>query len=705
MQHLIYTYPGRQIPAVNDVSFSLRKGSYTAITGSNGSGKSTLARLLCNLLDTDSGTITIQKDMRICMVFQSPKDQIVCGMVFRDTAFGPQNLNLQPGEVELRTIESLSITGMLDHADNPTLSLSLGQTQKTALSGIIALHPDILILDEAVSMLDPSSREDIFCFLDQWNKTGHTIIHITHDMDAICRASDVLVFDSGNILFSGTTAQFFTDAALCLQIAGNKLPVYDRTRLLTENGAGDKTHTVLAVQDISFSYGNNCVLDGIGFTLAAGSLTALTGISGSGKSTLLEICAGLLAPDTGRICSDSRPVLAQQNCDVALFEQFAADDVAFGPHNHEIAGEKLVTLVRNAMNMAAIPFSEYAERQTFMLSGGEKRRLSLAGIIALDAQVLLFDEPTAGLDGHARYGVMMMMRTLAEQGKTILFSTHRREEAAFANNELTLSNGKIKSAISLAVEEEKKLTVQPVLDGAKILVSLRNISEQIALTLDKRKSVIGKLPVLYKHLLFLLLFTASLAVRSVLLCAALFAVSLAYAGFASYPVKKLVVSLLKVIPLLLFFCVFQMIFYPAVPGETIYVPWRYFMITPSKIRLCIETLLHTEAALTCIVSFVYTTSEYELIDGFSLLLKPLTVLHLPVRYAVVILEMIFRFVPLLVDEASGIIKTQLVRGGLGKSKNRFSRVYALLPLFIPLIIQTIKRSEALADALTERCFS
>ena len=141
--------------------------------------------------------------------------------------------------------------------------------------------------------------------------------------------------------------------------------------------------------------------------------------------------------------SGVRGSLAQQNAQAALFEQFAGDDVAFGPRNFGKSGKELVEIVKKSMNQASIPFEEFSERQTVALSGGEKRRLSIAGIIALDNDVLLFDEPTAGLDSKSRTQVMKMMEELASEGKTILFSTHRMDEADFAHREIKVEQGKI----------------------------------------------------------------------------------------------------------------------------------------------------------------------------------------------------------------------------------------------------------------------
>ena len=224
VKNLSFKYPQNSKAALSDVSFGIEKGSYVAIVGYNGCGKSTLARLLCGLEVPASGSITIEENNRIGIVFQSPKDQLVSGIVSRDTAFGPQNLGLNPGEVELRVIESLNNVDMLDRASSSTSALSLGQTQKIALSGVLALRPEILILDEAVSMIDPVARKEILELLRYWHKCGNTIIQITHDMEVLADADSVIGIENGKVFFYGTQKAFLEDKANVARICGEPLP-------------------------------------------------------------------------------------------------------------------------------------------------------------------------------------------------------------------------------------------------------------------------------------------------------------------------------------------------------------------------------------------------------------------------------------------------------------------------------------------------
>ena len=424
VNNVSFKYPQNDKAALFDVSFGIEKGSYLAIVGYNGCGKSTLARLLCGLEVPSSGTIHVEENNRIGIVFQSPKNQLVSGIVSRDTAFGPQNLGLNPGEVELRVIESLNVVDMLDRASSSTAALSLGQTQKIALSGVLALRPEILILDEAVSMLDPESRKEILDFIRYWHKCGNTIIQITHDMETLADADTVLGMEEGRVTFYGTKNAFLEDEERVKKICGEDLPKCKREM------SGAEGEVSLSLRDVTYLHESpspslraqrsNLLpkthgIHNISLTFHQGTLTALTGPSGAGKSTLLEVCAGLSAPASGTILcrSERRPVLAQQNAQAALFEPFAADDVAFGARNCGVSGKELVAAVKRAMDEAALPFEQFGERRTFELSGGEQRRLSIAGILILDADVIMFDEPTAGLDSRARQEVMELLSRLA----------------------------------------------------------------------------------------------------------------------------------------------------------------------------------------------------------------------------------------------------------------------------------------------------
>lgn len=705
---LKYIYPGAKIPAVDGVSFEIEEGDYCAVVGANGSGKSTIARLIAGLFSPSEGSINFSTKVTVGMVFQSPKDQIISGIVSRDTSFGPQNLRLPKSEIELRTIECLNIVDLLQKASSSSYSLSLGQTQKLAISGILAIWPKVMILDESVAMLDPASRKSIFEFLRYWNRHGNTVIHITHDIDAVKETKKVIALEKGKVFYNGKTSDFLKNEKYLLNLTGPVLPPVDKKKVASKLL---KKETSFGFNNVFYCYGNDekSAVKNINFKLKKGSLTALTGPSGAGKSTILELASGLLKPDSGEITAASFPSLALQNSADAVFETFAADDVAFGLINRGVKGEELKLRVKIAMDSVNLPFEEYMNKPVSTMSGGELRRLALAGIIVLDKDVMLFDEPTAGLDGKSKYEVMKLLRRLADSGKTVLYSTHNHSEAAFADREITVKEGAIvKDTLYeydfVPEKENKTLDVLSTRSGIGMLEKIRN--SIVSLSGIKRKK---KYPVEYLHpslrfVLFMSIFVCVLAFKNFISIGIMLGVSVLYSLLCGFSLKKYLHNCIKVLPYLLIITVFQLIFHPAVAGEIHYVELSWLLITPSKLLFCLATLLRTFAALGCISAFFVSTPEYDFIEGIRVLLKPLEVIKIPVRYLIVILEILFRFIPLLVDEAGAIVKTQVLRGALGKTKGKLSRIKAFIPLIIPLIVQTIKKAEALSDAIIIRCF-
>lgn len=695
VENLTFSYENADIPVIKNISFSLEKGSYTALAGVNGSGKSTVAKIIAGLLFPSSGKINFSRELKIGIVFQSPKDQIICGVVSRDTEFGPHCQNLSDSETELRTIESLKATNMLDFAMQSSMTLSLGQTQKIALSGILAINPDILILDEATSMLDPKSREEIFSFLSKLNSKEITILHITHDLHAIKQTRRTIVMNKGEINWQGKTNDFLseTNKLLFKTVFGNPLEKSDKKI--------EKTEIALKLQDVSFSYNEKDTIKNISFSLQKGSLNALTGPSGSGKSTTLELIAGLLNKKTGVIKAIERPLLCQQNSDSAIFESFAADDVAFGPKNMGLHGNHLISVVKDSMNQVNLPFEQYASKQTCCLSGGEKRRLSIAGIIATGSNILLFDEPTAGLDGISKNKILHLLRTLADNGKTVLFTTHHIDEAQFADRNIIIENGNITSFLedNNIKDSDNNLDEQKTIENSKLI---ENFSKIINTKQENEDNILYKLPSVLKFIIFLSLFITSLSFSSIKINLLFLSISFLYALLSNFSKKTLFSSMIKIIPFLLLFFIFQIIFSPVAQNDKIYISFRYFTISLSKLLMCCKILLHTESALCCICAFTSTSTENDILKTFSIILNPLKLLHINVKYPLILIEIIFRFIPLLIDESINIIKTQLVRGGLGRSKGFFKKIYTLIPLIVPLIIQTIKRAEKLADAMTVR---
>ncbi len=741
IRDLTFSYPERNLEAVKQVSFSVDKGEYIAILGANGSGKSTLARLICGYLEPSSGSIIRTQDMRMGLVFQSPGDQIVASVVETDTAFGPRNLRCCEEEVMHRTVESLDSVGLLERLLDRTRDLSQGQKQKLGVAGIAALHPTVFVLDESTSMIDPESRCHLLDLMDEWHHQGQTILHITHSLEEAHRAGRVIAMNEGQVIFDGSQQQFMTYTDMEKQLFGEPLPFNNfvscpsaQWQPSLENPSdempqGFQNDAALIFRNMTFAYGQDeftqehqgegkPLFENFSLAVEAGRLTALMGPSGCGKSTLMEIAAGLLSAPVGEVYSNSRPLLALQDSDHGLFEEFAADDVAFGPRNQGIAGKELVQKVQFAMGQVGLPYEKFAERQTMTLSGGEKRKVSLAGIIAMDGQVLLFDEPTAGLDAKSRRKVMEMLLALVKAGKTVLFTTHREDEALVAHRVVKLAATTPVSIKEVLVEESLlqeaaseqtfeeigMLHQQQPLGGVGLLQFLSSFGRSFSSGSNK-PSVIQGLPALAKYLLFFALFIFSFVTKHVVTAGIGVGAVILYGALARYPLKSGFLSILKLIPWLLFFFLIQIFFLPVYDTDKILWEAGFLVITDTKVLSGVLLLLHLTAAFISLSVFVFSISEQEILDGLESLLYPLGKCGLPVRHVTLVAGIVFRFVPLLAQEAALIVKIQLIRGGLGDATGFFAKIRILLPLLIPLTIRTLNQASVLADALTSRYYS
>ena len=222
--------------ALKGVSFSLEKGEFLAIVGHNGSGKSTLAKLLNGLLKPTGGEITVDgfssddKDAvfeirkRVGMVFQNPDNQLIASIVEDDIAFGPENLGVPREEIGKRIDFALHAVGMEKFRKATPERLSGGQKQRIAIAGVLALKPEILVLDESTAMLDPQGRKEIAAVVDTLLKNGVSVIAITHYMDEAAKADKVIVLDGGAVALSGTPKQVFSQKA-ALKALGLEQPL------------------------------------------------------------------------------------------------------------------------------------------------------------------------------------------------------------------------------------------------------------------------------------------------------------------------------------------------------------------------------------------------------------------------------------------------------------------------------------------------
>ena len=699
--------------AIDSVSLEIQKGEYVVVVGANGSGKSTLSRLICGFLPVQTGsisgdayipdeTVTRADFLRSGgsvpqgIVFQNPQTQIVAGTVFRDASFGPENLNLSESEINTRIQKVLSLTELDSIVNQSTETLSSGQKQKLVFAGILALQPDLLVLDEAVSMVDPDCRAKILEFVSEWHKSGKTIINVTHDFEEVQKAERVVFLEKGRIAFDGDCADFIKESTFFT----NFLP-----QGKTKNS--NNSPLSLVVKSVTFAYGTRQIFENLTLGFKSGSLTAVVGKSGTGKTTLFELCSGVQIPNTGNVYSQKRPVLARQNCEDAIFEIFAADDVAYGAMMQGFSGKELKTRVKNAMNQVGLPFDEFADRPVTALSGGEKRKLSIAGILVLDSDVIFFDEPSSGLDPQSRKELFTLFQNLCEVGKTIVFSTHRNEEAEFADRIIRISgDGQITDTapVSVVPSDIENLNDLKPFEDARILSNLKIKTQEE----NKKTNFMHRLPPVVKYLLLTVFLCVGIGAQSIHVLLADCALCIVHSCLALYPVKRLLKNFVTILPYILLFFLFQMLFFPVKAGDIVYWQKAFFSVTDAKLLLGLRTILHYVAVLIPISVFMYYTDEIQILDGMRDFLKPLALLKIPTQHAVLVTCIIFRFMSVLVEETELIVKSQMIRSGgnTGRKEIRFfARLRLMLPIFVPLIVQTLKRAELLAEALEARYYN
>ncbi len=237
-----YTYPGDTSESLCGINLSIARGSFVAILGHNGSGKSTLAKHMNAILVPDEGQVlvcgtdTADEDRlldvrrRVGMVFQNPDNQIVANVVEDDVAFAPENLGVPPEEIRRRVDASLHLVDMYDYRMHAPHLLSGGQKQRVAIAGIIAMQPEIIVLDEPTAMLDPQGRREVVdTVYSLCQGKGMTVVYITHHMDECIEADRLVVMSNGHIIADGKPAEVFADTG---RMEREGLDVPETTRLL-----------------------------------------------------------------------------------------------------------------------------------------------------------------------------------------------------------------------------------------------------------------------------------------------------------------------------------------------------------------------------------------------------------------------------------------------------------------------------------------
>lgn len=706
---LRYSYPGADRPALDGVSFALGDHEYAALLGANGSGKSTLARCVAKLLVAGDGAIAVDAPsdadaardgarahrVPVAMVFQSPQDQIVSETVRLDVAFGPENIGLPRELIGERVDASLAEYGLSGYADAPTGSLSTGFKQHLALAGVHALEPSLLVLDEPTAMLAPRARESVLSAISRFHAEGGAILHVTHDRAEAARADRVLVLDRGRLAFDGTGAAFSSLKRETLEawgLTGDVRRNPDARALADTVASVNAPAVALSCAGVSAGPLFNVTIE-----FRAGTVTAITGESGTGKSLLLEMLAGLRACDAGTVgVADGLAVaLAVQESEASLFCEFVADDVAFGPRNAGLSGAALVERVRASMDRVSLPFADFADRRTFSLSGGERRKAALAGIVAMNADIVLLDEPTSALDARSRAQFLSLILALRDEGKTVVFTTNRIEERDVADAVVSLddlpgrhaADADVPASGDVSGVAKKRASPRRALTANQATIERLRTASRVAGA--HRDTALSRLPPAFKYWLLACGVVASLAIPSIPFLGVAVAFALSLALVARYPARTLVRGIVTTLPWLALFGVIQ------------YALYRDLLFS-------VTFAVRFVALYVPIVTFVFICSHTEIMYGMEDLLAFLKPLRVPVRDLSLVAGIVFRFIPLLYEEAARIETARMIRSGNNGAREGksflFGKIASMASLFVPLMMRTLTRSERLSSAITARYY-
>jgi len=505
-------------PAVRDVNLGIDSGETIAIIGQNGSGKSTLVKLLAAILKPTHGTILVD-DLRtdaggealwtirqhVGIVFQNPDDQLVANTVIDDIAFGPENLGLPRFEIEERVQEAMSLLDLESYAQMAISELSVGQKQRVAVAGILAMRPRYLLLDEPTTMISGHTAKQLLDTVRRLaSERDITVIHITHFMHEVSAFKRVIVMDEGRILMDGTPADVFARAdelrsvgldvpmvtrlgqrlrvqgwaelpqvvlsieelkeaephhpldsvwqgleagrpqGSSLHLENKSTPTRDVETTLVAGSLEDSfARSLFELRDVHYTHLRGTpfaieALHGLSLSIPEGQTVALVGPTKSGKSTLVDLLAGLIKPASGTLLFEGADVsttafaierirttvgVVFQSPESQIFEDTVGKDVSFGPRYKKVPLAESRRLVQESLEAVGLPYEDFRTRYTYALSGGQKRRVAIAGVLALQPKAIIFDEPTAGLDPRGRRELLELIEKLKERNNLSIVYT------------------------------------------------------------------------------------------------------------------------------------------------------------------------------------------------------------------------------------------------------------------------------------------
>ena len=425
------------------------------------------------------------------MVFQNPDNQIIGTVVEEDVGFGPENIGVPTDEIWESVEQSLKSVGMIEYRHHSPNKLSGGQKQRVAIAGVVAMRPKCIVLDEPTAMLDPNGRKEVLRTVEELRKKEHvTVILITHYMEEVIGADRVIVMDKGHVVMDGSAREIFSQVELLKQyrldvpqvtllgyelkqkgynIPAGILSVEELLKALEACGVKKseavkisqvevrevlpqkkEEEPILRLENVNYVYSPETAyekkaLKDMNLDIYEGQFIGVIGHTGSGKSTLIQHLNGILKATSGAMYYKGENVYAEkynlkelrnnvglvfQYPEHQLFEVDVLSDVCFGPKNQGLPAEECKKRALDALQLVGLA-EKYYDVSPFDLSGGQKRRVAIAGVLAMKPRVLVLDEPTAGLDPKGRDEILDQIAYLQKEGNlTVILVSHSMEDIA-----------------------------------------------------------------------------------------------------------------------------------------------------------------------------------------------------------------------------------------------------------------------------------
>ncbi|MGI6368370.1 MAG: ABC transporter ATP-binding protein [Anaerolineae bacterium] len=488
LQDVTYRYPDALSPALNHIDLNLEAGSFTLVSGVSGSGKTTLLRLLNGLVPhfsggVFSGTIRVagldpvregpgRMSRRVGVVFQDPESQFVVDSVEAELALAMEHQGLSRTEMGVRITQVLRQLEIVPLRQRRIGTLSGGEKQRVALAAALTLQPQVLVLDEPTSQLDPQSAAQVLDALARLNhELGITVVLSEHRLERILPFIDQLIFLPGDgTLRQGTPRQLLAEVDLssplvtlakCQGWSPIPLSVEEARRWVpsrepepsvsvrtVQPKAIDSEPAEMSIQGLAYTYGENRALSDLSLQIHRGEMVALMGPNGSGKTTLLKLLAGLLKPSAGKVYLRGRDTqrldleeviqtvgLVPQNPNALLFADTVAEELAFTRQSHGMDSGCPAGLLET------LGISRLLTTYPRDLSVGERQRVALAAILVAEPEIILLDEPTRGVDWAQKEAFMAYLASERAHGHTVLFATHDVELVAQCADRIVLLEG------------------------------------------------------------------------------------------------------------------------------------------------------------------------------------------------------------------------------------------------------------------------